>query len=47
MASLPKYRIPMRAERLRLETPERLAEGLLQPVRYPGVPVSITPNWPD
>jgi len=37
----------MREEWLRLETAETFAEGLLQPVRYPGVPVSITPNWPD
>lgn len=47
MAGLPKSRMLMREERLRLETPETLAEGLLQPESSPSVPVNITPAWPD
>ena len=37
----------MREERLRLENLAPFAEGLLQPVRFPSVPVNITPAWPD
>ena len=47
MAGLPKSRMLVRAERLRLETPETLAEGLLQPESFPSVPVNTTPAWRD
>jgi hypothetical protein len=31
----------------RLETIERFAEGLLQPVRFQSVPVNASPAWRD
>ena len=45
MAGRTTSRIPMRARRLRLETPQTSSEGLLQPVRFKNVLAGITPAW--